>query len=157
MKRKIIAWMVVLSSVAVAIAVFAWNWSPKGELVRASDFEGIILSFSADDIRRGAEPWLISRLDVVAMERALKLHVAAHTNQFGFKAAELPFFYREYIAEKSKGRRYIHVELFHRDCVARSMWQYERFVIMGGGWNIWRIEFDIESGTFGRPKANAPM
>ena len=143
--------------VALGTVYWWYLWTPLGDLVLAREYQGIIMRMGIDSGHPWSNAWNVARSDIGRLERDLSVQVHSHADAFGeFIPKHLSEYRRRYHGYEKEGRRFIACTLEHPEFTDRNTWLRHVYWTSGGGYLIWYITYDVESGSFTNFFTNAP-
>jgi hypothetical protein len=149
----------VVGVIAAMGGAYAWFfWTPLGSLVLTREYQGIIMRVHSVSGQPWSNAWDVARSDIREFESGLSAHVRSHVDAFGdFIPAHLPEYRRRYHGFEEGGRRFIAATFEHPEFTSRHTWLRKVYWTAGGGYFIWYITYDVESGHFTNFWMNAPI
>jgi len=141
---------------------------PRPVRVAGPGYEGAIVS--AEELRAGdpqhvtkpASLWTPTEADIRDAEERLSQYLKSSeaTAALGSTriAPELTRYYRQYWGRVVRGQRQVLIQFFHADSSAgkRGLWYQGTLVVSGGGYQFFRVSYDVRTKRFSGLKMNAP-
>jgi hypothetical protein len=118
---------------------------PTARSLDGDGYSGVILEHSCDE---GAKPWIPTREDIAKFEGALP-HLIVTTERLAATPlrATLPRYRRRYAGQEVAGSRILCITFIHDESqsVRSGRWRTaNRYGIVGGGYQVWSLKFDVD-------------